>query len=247
MDRAWDANRDGGAGRRGVGAVGRSGRFVAGSTRPFRSRTSGAGASAHEVSAENEKGKLRPRRSGLLRLAETDEAADASCIEDGWCGCGMVAGVAVRRRDVGSGGSGVGRDIAVIVVVEVALEGAFCKALVDPEVEVAGGLQLVVTEKFFDDADGGAVHEEGCGERVADDVGRHLLGDTGAKRNVLGAVLDGLRMNGPAVWPDEDEVAVSGAAVEVLLEPGEGGGTEIDRALFVALADNLSLALGKVE
>ena len=104
----------------------------------------------------------------------------------------MVAGVASRRRDAGRGGSGVGRDVAVIVVAEVAVEGAFRKGLVDPEVEVAGGLQLVVTEEFFDDADGGAVHEEGCRERVADDVGRHLLGDTGAKRNVLGAVLDGL-------------------------------------------------------
>jgi hypothetical protein len=38
--------------------------------------------------------------------------------------------------------------------VEVALEGAFRKALVDPEAEVAGGLQLVVTEEVFDDADG---------------------------------------------------------------------------------------------
>ena len=60
MDRAWDAYRDGGAGRPGVRAVGRSGRFVAGGTRPFCGRASGAGARAHEVSAENEKGKLRP-------------------------------------------------------------------------------------------------------------------------------------------------------------------------------------------
>ena len=112
---------------------------------------------------------------------------------------------------------------------------------------LADGLVLCGFAGAAADADGGAVHEKGCGERVAEDVGRHLLGNTGAKRNVLGAVLDGLRTNGPAVWPDEDEVAVSGAAVEVLLEPGEGGGTEIDRALFVALADNLSLALGKVE
>jgi hypothetical protein len=98
MDRAWHTYRDDGPGRRRICTVVRSGRFVAGSTRPFRSRTSGAGASAHEVSAENEKGKLRPRRSGLLRLAETGEATDASCIEDGWCGCGMVAGVAATLR-----------------------------------------------------------------------------------------------------------------------------------------------------